>query len=173
MDSSIDHIRRDKHAATMCVISGLGVLYFLGSLCAWTRHLSLFGDVYWGLSASDFIELVVVPVGECLVLLASFLTALAFCWRRKRGTEFMVCGCAAIATAAFLVDIHFSRAQIHVFGPPGINHFYANWWLYSCGPHLAPSIRYPFALIIVSSIAGVVWFSRCHFGNGGQLKDRR
>jgi hypothetical protein len=153
------YLKRDKHAATLCIIAACGVFYFWVSLCWWTHFLTQLSDVVWNFPNELFVDQVVWPVAECVTLLASFVIAFSCSWHRKRGTKFLVVGCVAIANAAFLYDVHFSRAQIHVFGPPGGNNFYATWWLYSSGAHLAPAIRYSIAATSITTVVGVVAFS--------------
>jgi len=159
MNTILDNLKQDRHRTTLCFITAFGVVYFWVSSCWWAHLLSQLSDIVWDLPNELFVAQVVWPVAECLTLLALFIVAFCSSWNRKRGTEIVVVTCVVIAAAAFLLDVHYSRAQIHIFGPPGGNNFYATWWLYSSGPHLSPPVRYLIAATVIATIVGVVAFS--------------
>ena len=143
---------------SLTLISALGVAHFVIGLGCWVFLLGwLFPRVgvgIWQLPKQAMLEAVVIPFTNCVVLLAAFLFALRLSLRESRQAELALWLTALLTAIAFLIDTEWSFAQIHKFGPPGTNHFFATWPVYSTMPYLTWGVR---LLIVIVGVMGLSW----------------
>lgn len=148
------------------IIPAVGTIHFGIALIWW--YLILFrvlGLEAIGALPANFILLVIVfPLATCLILLAGFAVALHYTDRKSRFAHSLTVGIIGIACVLFTLGATSSAAQVHVFGRPGLNHFYATWWLYSQFPPLSMGAR---ALGAVTTfVAAVFLLKHGHLDHG-------
>lgn len=80
-------------------------------------------------------EVVLIPMGNALILFSGFSISQWLVHSRRGIANFATLITVIFAAVAFTFNANHTSAQVHCFGPPGTNHFYATWWLYSeCPP---------------------------------------
>jgi hypothetical protein len=146
---------------SLILLSSVGVAHFVIGLGCWSFLLFwLFPrarvDIFQ-LRGQALFEAVVIPLSSCVVLLVGFLLALWLSLKENRKAELTVWATALLTVAAFLMDTEWSFAQIHFFGKPGTNHFFATWPLYTVMPYLSFRIRFATAFLALLMLSWFLW----------------
>jgi hypothetical protein len=132
-------------------VPAIGTLHFAVALCWWcVLVFQVVGlRTLVALPRSYLLSQIVYPIASCLVLLTGFCVSLFFTQRNSRHARRAVFAVLVLIAVLFTVGAGHTAAQVHYFGPPGTNHFYATWWLYSQFPPLSIACR---ALVSVTFV---------------------
>ena len=144
----------------LTAISAIGATHFIVGLGWW---MFLFVRVIppfhvWLLPKRAMFELIIIPLGNCVVLLSAFLFAVRLSLRESRHAELAIWLTTLVTAIVFLVDTELSFAQIHVFGTTRwSNHFFMTWWLYSQMPYLTFTVRLVVASLCLTGMSFLLW----------------
>lgn len=157
----VGRVMNDRHLLKY-LIPAIGTLHFAAALWLWcvfiiwvVDHLALAT-----LPRDYLVSNIVIPLALCLMLLIGFVVSLHSVHHNGGYADQIGVVLLALTGVFFTVGASHTAAQIHYFGPPGTNHFYATWWLYSQFPPLSIVGRAFVAVAIF--MAAILLLACCH-----------
>ncbi len=142
------------------IIPATGTIHFSVALLWWCDLLFYVAglETLMAIPTNRLLLCIVIPLQSCLALLAGFATALFFTIRNRRIAHPLTVASVGNACLFFVLSSTSSFAQVHVLCSPGLNHFYATWWLYSRFPPLSMPAR---TLVAAAIFVATITLSHC------------
>lgn len=142
------------------IVPIVGTIHFGVALLWWCDLLFYIANIETlaSLPADRLLLCVVIPLQSCQTLLPGFAAALYFTRRNSHNAHPLAVTSVGIACLLFTLSSTSSFAQVHVFGRPGLNHFYATWWPHS---RILPQSIVARALIAAATFFVAITLTRC------------